>query len=152
MPLSEPLLAPTQLSLTDTPPAESSPAFERETMPLSVVILYETAAAARRAVGMISRLVSLSDSEFALKPVLWRFDLLEYASLAQAAASDVLRADLLVLATEKTRALPSAAKRWLEECFAHGKGPRPATVALFGADDDWSILAEDDQRLRVAHA
>ena len=112
-----------------------------ESMPFNVVVLYETAAAARRAIGMVSRLVTLSDNEFTVKPILWRFDLLEYPRLAQAAARDVLGADLLVLATNQTKSLPADAQRWLDGCVVGHRGERPATVGLFGPDDDWSILS-----------
>jgi hypothetical protein len=102
--------------------------------PCQIVIAYDTVAAGQRAMELVSSLHSQDEMDFEMRPLPWRFDLLEDAAWRDLARADVVESDLLFISTFSKSNLPPAVWKWIGECLALKRGETAAVVALFGAD------------------
>ena len=86
--------------------------FPDEETTFKVQIVYEDFIAGLRAKRFMSNLETRLPFE-SLKLSLWRFDLLKEPTLRHGAASEAIKADLLLLSAHGWRALPEAVDSWL---------------------------------------
>lgn len=106
---------------------------------LNVLIAYDDLAAAQRAMRLFARVGrgqtdDLHTDDLLCQPQLWRFDLLADPDWRKCAASDALRADLIVVAASSPLALPRPVQSWLARCLARKQGAHAAVVALLRTD------------------
>lgn len=120
-----------------------------ESVPLNVLIVYEDAAASRRALDVISRLAARTGHQVEFKTDFWRFDMLEDAGWRDTATRDVLAADMIILSTHETGELPPMIDRWLQEGLAQRGEKRTALLALFGTGDIWSVSFRNEMRIQT---
>jgi len=83
---------------------------------LKVVLLYENASIAERALGMLQLTAAEFDGRLDFHSSLWRFDLLEDAALRARATSQIIEADVLIVAVQDW-AVPEAIRTWLGACL-----------------------------------
>ena len=132
-PVADPAIKPT---------IANAPAHDA-TAQLRVLIVYDEAAAGRQALGTLTRLLAVDAEPMHLLPALWRFELLDDPHGCQQALADAAGADLLILATHKPDAIPEAVEKWVSAFLAQRRESSTAILALFGAEDDWSISVQD---------
>ena len=106
------------------PPSEGS---------IRVVIAYNDIVAGTRAMGVISRLANQFGNQIEFHPIPWSFNLLDDVDWRSVAASDAIKADILILAVNSGSAMPSSVKRWTKGVIGQKKGTTSAVVALFDA-------------------
>ncbi len=141
------------MNLIDTAPVSdadlshpSSPVHESaisDQVPLNLLIIYENAPAARRALRIVSRLASQAGDDIACHCTFWRYDLLLDLEWRRAATIDALQADLTILSGRDAHEMPPRVNQWMEECRLHRGERSHALLALFDADDSWSISMRD---------
>jgi hypothetical protein len=103
---------------------------------INVVILYDDAPAGHRAMRTVAALNgNLFHQPAALRPQLWRFDLLQDAEWFALALADAINADMLILSTSHACGLSTDVERWLKLGLARKRGTSAAVVALLGPDD-----------------
>jgi hypothetical protein len=113
-------------------------------VPLNVLIIYEDAPSARRAMRMVCRLAAQTGDQIDFKVDFWRFDLLEDSECGSAAMLDALAANMVIVTTREDADLPPATNRLLERCIARRSETKAAVVALFGSGDAWSMTLEPE--------
>ena len=102
---------------------------------LQVIIAYDDLAAGRRAMRLLADIGRQLGEQTEFTPMPWSFDLLADVDSSEAAASDAVQADILILATSaKVGPLPVAVSRWTEGAIRRKRGTSAAVVALFGPD------------------
>ena len=102
----------------------------------NVVIVYEAAAAAQRAMRLFSQLEREHGKDLKLEPKCWRFDLLEDHAWRKFAAADAIKADLLILSASSKSELPATVQSWIKSCLALKRGAKTAVVGLFGTEEE----------------
>lgn len=117
-------------------------------VPLNLLIVYENAPAARRALRIVSRLASQTGDDIAYHCTFWRYDLLSDLEWRRAATIDALDADLTILSGRDADEMPPRVTQWMEECRLHRGERSHALLALFDADDSWSISLRDQDGYR----
>lgn len=149
------------MNLIDVPPPEcaalpvdsiavSPDARISREVPLNLLIVYENAPAARRALRVVGRIASTTGGNIKYHCTFWRFDLLADSEWQARATSDALQADLTILSGSEAAELPAHITSWLEACRV-GRGLQPhAQLTLFGSYDSWSISLRDQKGLRSA--
>jgi hypothetical protein len=98
---------------------------------IRVVIAYSDIVAGTRATGVISRLASRLGNKIEFHPIPSAFNLLDDVDWRTVAASDAIKADILILAVNGGGTMPSSVKRWTKEVIRHKHGTTAAVVALF---------------------
>lgn len=104
--------------------------------PLRVVIAYHDLAAGQRAMRVLADLAQGCGADLEFEPLPWSFDLLADQNWSQVAASDAIRADILIIATSGPRPLPPAVVQWAEAAISRKQGTAAAVVALFGPEEN----------------
>jgi len=82
--------------------------------PLAIATFYEDVAAAGKAAALVTRLAEKFGGEFEVKTNLWSFDVLRVGSVADFAAAQASEADLIVVAADCARSLPSEVAECIE--------------------------------------
>ena len=82
---------------------------------LKVTVLYEDFASGTRAKHFAENLAMSLGSSCPLTECMWRCDLLEYPAIADDVARSAATSDYLIIALRWGRALPLAARAWLEK-------------------------------------
>ena len=118
-------------------------------MPLNVVVAYGDALAGKQAIRALRRMGACLHAQAEVKPVLWRFDLLEDPRWRALAMADADAADFIIFATSDADRLPDAVNSWSAECVARKRGQRLAIVTLFGTDDTWGVWIQDESQIRT---
>lgn len=123
---------------------------------LRVVIAYDDVAAGKRAMRVLTNIAASTDAPIEFEPMPWPFNLLEDVDWYRVAASDVVKADILIIASSaKVGPLPSAVGRWTEAAIRQKQGTSAAVVALFGPEnypDDETSPRVDSLRSAAAEA
>ena len=76
-----------------------------------------------------------STSRGALRPQLWRFDLLQDSEWFALALADAINADMLIFSTSSAHGLSVIVENWLKLCIARKRGTSTSVIALLGPDD-----------------
>ena len=124
-------------------------------VPLRTVIAYEDVPAGRRAMSTLCRLLASAGEPVHLFPALWRFDVLADPDWKEEARRDVRMAELFLLATSLTSAVPPAVEQFVGEFLGEARSTGAMLVALFGPEERWTIELQPrpgaaDQTIRVA--
>ena len=101
-----------------------------------VVIAYDDVPAGRRAMHILDTMVDASGERRQLRPLLWRFDILEVTDWRAEATSSTLLANLLIISTSSKGDLPVAVQDWVRSCLTQKQGQPAVVVALLGPADD----------------
>ena len=102
---------------------------------LRVVIAYNDLPAARRAMRVLADLDKGLGDAIEFQPLPWPFDLLTEPCWRDAALSDAIAADILIIASSVPGSLPPAVLRWVELTASQKRGTDAAIVALFGSEE-----------------
>ena len=102
----------------------------------NVVIAYKDLTAGKRAMRVLADLGKGVGDDIEFRPFLWSFDLLTDLNWRDVAASDAIKADMLIIATSDTNSLPPAVERWVETILSRKRGTDTAVVALFGTEEN----------------
>ena len=94
-----------------------------------VVIAYDDLDVAKRAEAVYERLAQRLEETFEFQQRLWRFDVLQEASLRAQAVSDAVDADIVIVAMKDDSEVPEAVRSWLESLLTRVTGAA-ALVAL----------------------
>ena len=103
---------------------------------LRVVIAYNDIVAGKRAMRVLGDLGKRLGDEIEFQPLPWSFDLLADVNWREVAASDAVKADILIIATSDSNPLPSAVGQWAEAAISQKRGTSAAVVALFGSEEN----------------
>jgi hypothetical protein len=103
---------------------------------LRVVIAYNDLPAARRAMRMLADLDKGLGDDIEFQPSPWPFELIMDPGWREAALSDAIAADILILTTNAPGPLPLAVERWVEFVTSQKRGTDAAVVALFGSEEN----------------
>jgi hypothetical protein len=107
-----------------------APLVEVEPRPtFNVVIAYDTAESARRALRLVEGIDAEFVETFAVRRNLWRFDIIDLPAARDEVSATSARADLIVVATGMSD-LPAPVKAWLEHWSAEAIPGTTALVAL----------------------
>ena len=107
-----------------TAPRLTSPA---ENPHFNVVIAYDQAESASRAMRLVDGLVAEFGNDFIVHRDLWRFDILALPAVREETSASAAHADLVVIAAAADAELPVPVKNWLERWSAESF---PGTTAL----------------------
>jgi len=118
--------------------------------PLRVVIAYGDITAGQRAMRVLANLGRRLGDDVEFQPIPWSFDLLADVDWREGAASDAVRADILIIATSSPSSLPSAIGEWAKSAINRKRGTSAAVVALFGSDENPECT--DSTRLEAIQA
>jgi hypothetical protein len=111
--------------------------------PLKVVVVYDDVPAGQNAMRALGRMSAHLHPQDELRPVLWRFDLVEELRWRAIATGDIVAAGLIVLATSKADQWPGFINGWMEECLARKRGEPVAMLTLCGEQDVWAVWIHD---------
>ena len=139
---------PARISPPDECAAPASASAEPAT--LAVVVAYEDAPAGHRAIQALRNLVREVRPPIMLRPMLWRFDLLDDLQCRDDANADADRAALFLISTSTSRKVPAAVERWVNACLTRKQGETTAMIALFGPLEAWTITICDEDSFRTA--
>ena len=103
---------------------------------LRVVIAYYDLAAAKRAMRVLADLDQGLGDAVEFQPMPWPFDLLTDAGWRDAALSDAINADIVIITMSAPGPLPVAMERWIEFTTSRKRGTDAAIVALLGSEDN----------------
>lgn len=98
----------------------------------NVLITYDNPVNARRAMQLVDGLAGQFGKDFEIHRDLWRFDMLERAGEERDDLRDVTSPDLIIVAADGKRDLPSPVRSWLDTWAAKGVPGSAAMVALLG--------------------
>ncbi len=115
---------------------ETRPRVNSPSRSLRVVIAYEDLAAGKRAMSLLSQLGKHFGDDIQFEPLPWSFSLLADVDWCTVAASDAVRADILIIATSGVGPWPLAIDRWAVDAIGRKRGTSAAVVALFGPDEN----------------
>lgn len=91
----------------------------------------------------INEVLRAARSKHALKPMLWRFNQLTDSKWCDASMVDAAQASVVVLASTSTQTLTPELESWIGRFLARNRGRHTTLVALFGAEDAWTISIEE---------
>jgi hypothetical protein len=111
----------------------------------NVVIAYDEATAAERAMRLFTELSHEFGSDLRFRAYLWRFDLLGNPACDQFTLADGIRAHLLIISTSSDSELPIGVQRWVSGCLAGRSDRVRAIIALFG--EQGHVERDDSPRL-----
>jgi hypothetical protein len=116
-------------------------------MTLKAAIIYDDFDFAARAAALLERAAIRADEamKWDIKP--WRFDILKSSSLADAALSETIDADLIVVTSCGTHLLPDELMEWLEHWAAH-RQIRDVAVMAFCPEENAGPMSLGE-RLKV---
>ena len=100
---------------------------------LNAVIAYDSADAARRALGLVERLARTVEGA-RLDRRLWRFDVLALPAAREDALRDACGADLVVVSADRRDELPTPLRAWLDEWTSRRSPGDSALIALLRSD------------------
>ena len=103
---------------------------------LRVVIAYNDLSAGKLAMRVMTGLGKNFGDDIQFQPLPWSFDLLADVDWRQVAACDMVKADILIIATSDSSPLPPAVGRWAEAAIHSKQGSAAAVVALFGPEEN----------------
>ncbi len=103
---------------------------------LRVVIAYDDLDAGQRAMRVLANLGKGLGDATEFQPLPWPFELLADADWRDAAASEAVNADILIVAASGANPLPPAVGRWVKDVIGRKRGTNAAVVALFGPEED----------------
>lgn len=103
---------------------------------LRVLIAYDDLDAGRRAMRVLANLGKGLDEATEFRTIPWPFDLLADLQWRDAAGSEAVDAEILMVATSGTNPLPTGVGRWFKDVIARKRGTKAAVVALFGPEED----------------
>lgn len=98
------------LTLLPDPSLASPP----ESTPFNVVVIYDHAESACRAMTLVDGLATEFSGDLEVHREIWRFDILEFPALRDAAFQNAAEADLLIVASDGNFDLPPTLKDFLE--------------------------------------
>ncbi len=100
----------------------------------------------------INEVLRASNHNYALRPMLWRFDQLAAAKWRQSSITDASEASVVVLASSSTGDLATEVDAWVTHFLVQRRG-RPATIiAILGEEEAWTISIEATQTAQRAMA
>lgn len=102
---------------------------------IRVVIVYSDVPAGKHAMDVLTALGRRLGERVDFQPFPWSFELLSDAAWGEIAASEAVDADILIMASSGSSALPTAVGRWAQQTFYRKKGTCAAVVALFGTPE-----------------
>ena len=105
-------------------------------LPITVVVAYDDLAAGKRAMRVLAEVARAVGDDLEFQPIPWSFNLLADRDWREVAASEMVKADMLIIATSGQRSLPSEVGRWTEAAIQQKRGRPAAVVALFGPEDN----------------
>ena len=127
----------------------SSPENSQVEPPLKVLIVYNDAAAGRRAMGVLLKLAAHSVERVSIAPTLYRFDLLDDPNWRESAATDAAESDMIILSTSAADELPESINEWVKASLARRNGASTAVLTLFGPQEAWTIWIQDESHLHT---
>lgn len=98
---------------------------------IRVVIAYNDVVAGTRAMGVLNKLAKRIGNEIDFVPIPWSFNLLDDVDWKAVAASDAVKADILILAVSSGGTMPSFVERWTKDVIEKKRGTTAAVVSLF---------------------
>jgi len=117
---------------------------------LGVFIAYDDRPAYRRALRTLVNLAKeLGEDGTELRPLPWRFDILEQDIWRALAVEDAARAEIVILSMSALVALPEAIRTWLPACLGR-RDCSAALVALLGTAEQPD--GPDSPRRQFFHA
>lgn len=123
---------------------------EPDIVTLNVVVVYEDATAGHRAVRTLRNLLRAIDPPVGLRPMLWRFDMVQQSQFRAVADADADQAELFLVSTSSPGELPAAIDHWVSACLARRQGAAIAIVALLGSSDAWTITTRGEHGITTA--
>lgn len=117
--------------------------------PLKVIIVYNDAAAGHRAIGVLLRLAACSAEPIRVDPILYRFELLDDPHWREAAATDAVECDMIILSTSAADELPESINEWAKASLARRGAASTAMLTLFGSQDAWAVWIQDESHLHT---
>ncbi len=127
----------------------SAPEYSQVEPPLRVLIVYNDAAAGRRAMGILRKLAAHSAERLRVAPILYRFELLDDLHWREAAETDAADSDLIILATSAADELPESINDWAQASLARRNGASTAMLTLFGSQEAWSVWIQDESHVHT---
>jgi hypothetical protein len=100
--------------------------------PIHVFILYQDAPSGRRAMEVYQPLMLGLGNEFRFTQTMWKFDLLGIPNLADVAAAEMARADMIFVAISDPGNLSEPVKNWFEDSLP-GEHCGPGALVLIHA-------------------
>ncbi len=104
--------------------------------PMRVVIAYDDLTAGKRAMQVLFDIAKSMGDAIEFEPVPWSFELLSDVNWREVAASEAVKADILIIASSGARPVPSEVARWTEAAIQQKQGTAAAVVALFGSEEN----------------
>lgn len=86
-----------------------------ESTPFNVVVIYDRAESACRAMSLVDGLATEFSGDLEIHREIWRFDILEFPTLREAAFQNAAEAELLIVASDGQFDLPPTLKEFLEQ-------------------------------------
>jgi hypothetical protein len=84
-----------------------------------ILIVYEDFETGKRAQRVCRDITEAARSDAAISPDAWKFDLLKLPPMRRMAVQEAAKADLLVLASQDGKALPSSVLDWIRRSLQH---------------------------------
>jgi len=91
----------------------------------------------------IDEVLRATHHPFELRPMLWRFDQFSHAAWREHALCDATQADIVVIASTSSGALPETIDQWIGTLITRKRGSRLTLVAILGEQDTWTISIEE---------
>jgi hypothetical protein len=126
------------------PPSRMSSPTSPAPARLKIAVIHDDARAAARAKTMLSELEKSGTNTLSMGATLWRFELLECVAWRCRAATEIAKADVLIVALSRPDAVPSDINRWLETSFDQLQRRKAFVVGLFGDDFSWALGPKAD--------
>jgi len=101
----------------------------------NVVIAYEDFETGKKAKKTYDHLIENLGQEYRLSNQMWKFDVLEVRGLREMAAKDAMKADIIILSSHGSHALPEGVRAWIQDWLSD-KGNTLALVALFDSETE----------------
>lgn len=100
-----------------------------------VLIAYHDVAAGKWAVGVLDRLAEGFGGAVDFQPLPWSFNLLADPDGQAEAAGDLVKSDILMLATSSVNSFPPNIEQWVADAIQRKHGTGAAVVALLGREE-----------------
>lgn len=118
--------------------------------PLNVLVLYENAASARRALRTLGRLVRGVGAEIEVHCHFCRLDLLPEPFTSELSFPDLAQADMLIVSREASGELPASIRHSLDRHLLQRGDRNVAVLSLFATEDTWGLALSDDDGFYTA--
>lgn len=120
--------------------------------PLRVVLAYDDPAAGHRALHALAQRLGGSRAELNLQPSCWTFETLEDPAQNAVAAAEAELADLIICSTSGPANISAGVDRLISAVLGSTRRGDHEIVALFGAEEAWSISCADVRAKRASAA